>query len=102
MQRMAPEVGVREARTKLGELVRDAARGNVTTITVSGLPAAELRPVGRGSLSHQLLLASEQLSSRLTDRERAAIATAHRALARIEIEDRGDQGAPKRADAPGP
>jgi prevent-host-death family protein len=84
---MAGEVGVREARTKLGELVRGAARGNITTITVSGLPAAELGPVGRNSLSHQILLASEQLTSRLTDRERTALAAAHRALARIESEE---------------
>ena len=92
---MADEVGVREARAKLGELVREAARGKVTTLTVSGLPAADLGPVGRNSLSHQLLLASEQLAGRLTQRERTAIAAAHRALARIESEDTGRQGTPQ-------
>jgi prevent-host-death family protein len=92
---MAGEVGVREARAKIGTLVREAAQGSVITITVSGLPAAELGPLGRGSLSHQLLLASEQFAGRLTERERNAVAAAHRALARIEGEDRDSQRTPQ-------
>ena len=50
------EVSVRDLRNHGGEVIDRVARGERVTITRSGKPVAELRPLGHSSLSAQSLL----------------------------------------------
>jgi prevent-host-death family protein len=52
----APEVSIRELRNHGGEVVDRVAAGERLTITRSGKPVAELRPVGRVGLKAEVLL----------------------------------------------
>lgn len=49
-------VSIRDLRNKGGEVVDRAARGESITITKSGRPIAELRPVARRGLAASVLL----------------------------------------------
>lgn len=51
------EVSIRELRNHGGEVVDRAARGEQITITRSGRPVAELRPVAREPLTAEELIA---------------------------------------------
>lgn len=51
------EVSIRELRNHGGEVVDRAARGETLTITRSGTPVAELRPLSREALSLDVLIA---------------------------------------------
>jgi prevent-host-death family protein len=51
------EVSIRELRNHGGEVVDRAARGETVTITRSGTPVAELRPLSREALSLDVLIA---------------------------------------------
>jgi len=46
-----PEVSIRELRNHGGDVVDRAAKGERLTITRSGKPVAELRPLGREPMS---------------------------------------------------
>ncbi len=54
---MVSEVSIRELRNHGGDVVDRAARGERMTITRSGKPVAELRPIGPEPMSVELLLA---------------------------------------------
>lgn len=41
------EVGLRELRQNASEIIRRVEIGETITVTVSGRPAAELRPIGK-------------------------------------------------------
>ncbi len=49
-------VTIRELRNRGGEVVARVARGEHVTITRSGKPVAELRPLGRDAVSASVLL----------------------------------------------
>jgi prevent-host-death family protein len=51
------EVSIRELRNHGGDVVDRAARGERLTITRSGKPVAELRPLGRDPVSLTVLIA---------------------------------------------
>ncbi len=51
------EVSIRELRNHGGEVVERAARGERLTITRSGKPVAELRPLSREPIPLELILA---------------------------------------------
>lgn len=51
------EVSIRDLRNHGGEVVDRAARGEQITITRSGRPVAELRPLAREPLTAQELIA---------------------------------------------
>ena len=51
------EVSIRELRNHGGDIVDRAAKGERLTITRSGKPVAELRPLGRQPMSLNALLA---------------------------------------------
>jgi prevent-host-death family protein len=50
------EVNIRELRNHGGEVVDRVAAGEHLTVTRSGKPVAELRPVGRPALKAEVLL----------------------------------------------
>lgn len=50
------DVSIRELRNHGGEVVDRAARGERITITRSGRPVAELRPLGRPTLTLDVLI----------------------------------------------
>ena len=50
-------MSIRDLRNKGGDVVDRAARGEVITITKSGKPVAELRPLPRRPLSREALVA---------------------------------------------
>jgi prevent-host-death family protein len=50
------DVSIRELRNRGGEVVDRVARGEHVTITRSGKPVAELRPLGVDALSASVLL----------------------------------------------
>jgi prevent-host-death family protein len=50
------EVSVRDLRNHGGEVIDRVARGERVTITRSGRPVAELRPLGQPKLSAQSLI----------------------------------------------
>ena len=50
------EVSVRDLRNHGGEVIDRVARGERVTITRSGKPVAELRPVGQSIVSAQSLI----------------------------------------------
>lgn len=50
------EVTIRDLRNHGGDVVDRVARGECVTVTRSGRPVAELRPVGRQPLSAEQLL----------------------------------------------
>lgn len=50
------EVSIRELRNHGGDVVDRAAKGERLTITRSGRPVAELRPVGRDPVSLTVLI----------------------------------------------
>jgi prevent-host-death family protein len=52
----APEVSIRELRNHGGEVVDRVAAGERLTVTRSGKPVAELRPVGRPGVRAEVLL----------------------------------------------
>jgi prevent-host-death family protein len=52
----APEVSIRELRNHGGEVVDRVAAGEHLTVTRSGKPVAELRPVGRPAVKAEVLL----------------------------------------------
>ena len=52
----APEVGIRELRNHGGEVVDRVAAGERLTVTRSGKPVAELRPVGRPGVKAEVML----------------------------------------------
>lgn len=52
-----PEVSVRELRNHGGDVVDRVAAGEHLTVTRSGEPVAELRPVERSALKAEVLLA---------------------------------------------
>lgn len=52
----APEVSIRELRNHGGEVVDRVAAGEHLTVTRSGKPVAELRPVGRPGVKADVLL----------------------------------------------
>jgi len=52
-----PEVSIRELRNRGGDVVDRAARGERVTITRSGKPVAELRPLRRPPLPLDVLRA---------------------------------------------
>jgi len=52
----ASEVSIRELRNHGGEVVDRVASGEHLTVTRSGKPVAELRPVGRPALKAEVLL----------------------------------------------
>ena len=52
----APEVSIRELRNHGGEVVDRVAAGERLTVTRSGKPVAELRPVGRAGVKAEVLL----------------------------------------------
>ncbi len=52
----SPEVSIRELRNHGGEVVDRVAAGERLTVTRSGKPVAELRPVGRTPLKADVLL----------------------------------------------
>ena len=51
------EVSIRELRNHGGDIVERAAKGERLTITRSGKPVAELRPLGREPMSLHVILA---------------------------------------------
>lgn len=51
------EVTIRELRNHGGDVVDRAAKGEHLTITRSGKPVAELRPLGRGPVPLKVLIA---------------------------------------------
>jgi len=52
----APEVSIRELRNRGGEVVDRVSAGERLTVTRSGKPVAELRPVGRPGVKAEVLL----------------------------------------------
>lgn len=52
----ASEVNIRELRNHGGEVVDRVAAGERLTVTRSGKPVAELRPVGRPAVKAEVLL----------------------------------------------
>jgi prevent-host-death family protein len=52
----APEVSIRELRNHGGDVVDRVAAGERLTVTRSGKPVAELRPVGRPTVKAEVLL----------------------------------------------
>jgi prevent-host-death family protein len=52
----APEVSIRELRNHGGEVVDRVAAGEHLTVTRSGKPVAELRPLGRPTVKAEVLL----------------------------------------------
>ena len=52
----APEVSIRELRNHGGEVVDRVAAGERLTVTRSGKPVAELRPVARPGVRAEVLL----------------------------------------------
>jgi prevent-host-death family protein len=52
----APEVSIRELRNHGGDVVDRVAAGERLTVTRSGKPVAELRPVGRPGVTAEVLL----------------------------------------------
>ena len=52
----APEVSIRELRNHGGDVVDRVAAGEHLTVTRSGKPVAELRPVGRPAVTAEVLL----------------------------------------------
>ncbi|GGI02804.1 type II toxin-antitoxin system Phd/YefM family antitoxin [Egicoccus halophilus] len=52
----APEVSIRELRNHGGDVVDRVAAGESLTVTRSGKPVAELRPVGRPAVKAEVLL----------------------------------------------
>jgi prevent-host-death family protein len=52
----APEVSIRELRNHGGDVVDRVAAGEHLTVTRSGKPVAELRPVGRPAVKAEILL----------------------------------------------
>jgi len=52
----APEVSIRELRNHGGEVVDRVAAGERLTVTRSGKPVAELRPMGRPGVKAEVLL----------------------------------------------
>ena len=50
------DVSVRDLRNKGGRVLKRVARGESVTVTMDGEPIAELRPVGRRSLSAATLV----------------------------------------------
>ena len=52
----ASDVSIRELRNHGGEVVDRVARGELLTVTRSGKPVAELRPVGRPAKTAEILL----------------------------------------------
>jgi prevent-host-death family protein len=52
----ASEVNIRELRNHGGEVVDRVAAGERLTVTRSGKPVAELRPVGRPAVRAEVLL----------------------------------------------
>lgn len=51
-----PEVSIRELRNHGGDVVDRVAAGERLTVTRSGRPVAELRPVGRPAVKAETLL----------------------------------------------
>ncbi len=51
------DISIRELRNHGGDVVDRAAKGERLTITRSGKPVAELRPLGREPVSLELILA---------------------------------------------
>ena len=51
------EVSIRELRNHGGDVVDRVAKGEHLTVTRSGRPVAELRPVGREPVARDVLLA---------------------------------------------
>lgn len=67
-------VTIRELRSKGGEVVDRAARGEQITITRAGKPVASLRPIDADTLAADVLLSRwQQLPSVDLDRLRADI-----------------------------
>ena len=52
----SPEVSIRELRNHGGDVVERVAAGERLTVTRSGKPVAELRPVGRAAVKAEVLL----------------------------------------------
>jgi prevent-host-death family protein len=52
----SPEVSIRELRNHGGDVVERVAAGEHLTVTRSGKPVAELRPVGRPAVKAEVLL----------------------------------------------
>ncbi len=52
-----PEVSIRELRNHGGDVVDRAAKGERLTITRSGKPVAELRPLGREPMPLEMIIA---------------------------------------------
>lgn len=52
-----PNVTIRELRHNSSDVVARPARGETITITRSGRPGAELRPIGSSAVSAEMLLA---------------------------------------------
>jgi prevent-host-death family protein len=52
----SPEVSIRELRNHGGDVVERVAAGERLTVTRSGKPVAELRPVGRPAVKAEVLL----------------------------------------------
>jgi prevent-host-death family protein len=63
------EVSIRDLRNHGGEVVDRAARGEQITITRSGKPVAELRPLRREPLSAEELIARRKNLPRVDYRE---------------------------------
>lgn len=59
------EISIRELRNHGGDVVDRAAKGERLTITRSGKPIAELRPVGRDPVSLAVLIARRRLLLRV-------------------------------------
>ena len=59
------EVSIRELRNHGGDVVDRAAKGERLTITRSGKPIAELRPLGRDPVSLAVLIARRRPLPRL-------------------------------------
>jgi prevent-host-death family protein len=51
-----PEVSIRELRNHGGDVVDRVAAGEHLTVTRSGKPVAELRPIGRPAVKAEVLL----------------------------------------------
>ena len=70
----APEVSIRELRNQGGEVVDRVAAGERLTVTRSGKPVAELRPMGRPAVNAETLLERWRRLPRLDpDRLRADV-----------------------------
>jgi prevent-host-death family protein len=52
----SPEVSIRELRNHGGDVVERVVAGERLTVTRSGKPVAELRPVGRPAVKAEVLL----------------------------------------------